>query len=204
MEITKESLIAFGMKEVGGEARAIFSMNKVISVGEDTMSICVTNVRNASELCLILPDGAFLYLKAESIEDLQRFEKCIGSYESAEKFETMTELEQMNAWLQTGDRGVSSETIFSVLSGVKIARKCGHPYDPADFFRCYQLLKAVPAWRARIGEMANVSQVWVILVENWDELEVLAIECEKMKFRDKEWLDLDSKLFYLGAKTKCL
>ena len=88
MEITKENLIAFGMKETEGDEKMIFPMKKVISIpnedadeDEGELAICVTQMRNASELCLMLPDGACIYLAAESIEDLQTFEKCIASYE---------------------------------------------------------------------------------------------------------------------------
>ena len=88
MEITKENLITFGMKETEGYKKMIFPMKKVISIpnedadeDEGELAICVTQMRNASELCLMLPDGACIYLAAESIEDLQTFEKCIASYE---------------------------------------------------------------------------------------------------------------------------
>lgn len=88
MEITKENLITFGMKETEGDEKMIFPMKKVISIpnedadeDEGELAICVTQMRNASELCLTLPDGSCIYLAAESIEDLQTFEKCIASYE---------------------------------------------------------------------------------------------------------------------------
>lgn len=88
MKITKENLITFGMKETEGDEKMIFPMKKVISIpnedadeDEGELVICVTQMRNASELCLMLPDGACIYLAAESIEDLQTFEKCIASYE---------------------------------------------------------------------------------------------------------------------------
>jgi hypothetical protein len=88
MEITKENLITFGMKETEGDEKMIFPMKKVISIqnedadeDEGDLAICVTQMRNASELCLMLPDGACIYLDVQSIEDLQTFEKCIASYE---------------------------------------------------------------------------------------------------------------------------
>jgi len=88
MEITKENLIIhFGMKETEGEDMNLFPLKKVISLPseclEETeeMAIAVTTMRNRSELCMIMPDGALMYLTAESIEDLIVFEKSIGSYE---------------------------------------------------------------------------------------------------------------------------
>lgn len=87
MKITKGSLISFGMKETEGDEKMLFPMKKVISIpnenpeaDEGELAICVTQMRNIAELCLMLPDGC-IYLAAESIEELQIFEKCIASYE---------------------------------------------------------------------------------------------------------------------------
>lgn len=76
------------------------------------------------------------------------------------------------AWIKNGDTGISSETIWSVLSGCPVART-GFPLDPADFGRCYRLLKAMPGWRARLGEVADKYPEWRPLVDAWDELTTL-------------------------------
>lgn len=88
MAITKEQLLEFGMKETTGDERLIFPMEKVISIPNDDaeedegkLAICVTQMRNQPELCLMMPDGACLYLAAETIEELKIFEKCIASWE---------------------------------------------------------------------------------------------------------------------------
>ncbi len=93
MEITKESLISvFGMKETEGNEKILFPLKKVISIKDEEeeseeedgeLAICVTNQRNRSELCLMLPTGDCIYLVAETIEDLQTFEKCIAVFETA-------------------------------------------------------------------------------------------------------------------------
>jgi hypothetical protein len=83
--ITKESLLKYGMQEVTDESKMIIPMKKVLtSSSEDgtEMAICVTNLRNKSELCLMLPDGSCLYLWVKTIEELQIFEHCILLYES--------------------------------------------------------------------------------------------------------------------------
>jgi len=84
--INKENLILYGMTEVG--CSFVTPMKKVISVpnedeedNEGELSICLTNMRNTTEICLSLPDGGILYLNVQSIEQLKAFEKCIGSYE---------------------------------------------------------------------------------------------------------------------------
>ena len=59
-------------------------------------------------------------------------------------------------WLASWDTGISSKTIWAVMTG-----RCsegrftpGVPHDPSDFGRCYRLLAAFPAWRARLPEVA--------------------------------------------------
>ena len=83
--------------------------------------------------------------------------------------------ENLNNWLANGNRGISSEAITSHLTGINFRGPwgLGHPYDPSDFGRCMELLEAVPEFRPRLKEMAEVSPVWAELVENWDELEKL-------------------------------
>lgn len=85
MKITKESLIKFGMIEQQGDEKIIFPLKKVISIPnedeEGEIAICVTTLRNAHELCLVLPDGAIIYLAPDNIEHLKKFEMCIASYE---------------------------------------------------------------------------------------------------------------------------
>lgn len=74
-------------------------------------------------------------------------------------------------WLRRGERGVSSEAIFSHLTGVPIGARWMHPpSDPDDLRRCRLLLAQVPEFAARIGEMAGVSDQWARLVARWDEL----------------------------------
>lgn len=73
-------------------------------------------------------------------------------------------------WLQHGERGMSSETMFGVISGLSLGHRASHPYDPDDFRRCYLLLKAVPEWREKLPMLRPVSKAWSNLVDHWDEL----------------------------------
>lgn len=85
------------------------------------------------------------------------------------------------AWLTNGDTGISSETIWSVLMNRRIAKPHWHadvPHDPADFGRCYRLLKVMPSWRARLPEVAEKYPKWAPLVAAWDELTALYEEEE--------------------------
>lgn len=76
-------------------------------------------------------------------------------------------------WLASGERGISSEFIFYVMTGLPAGKtrsgSC-HPYDPDDFKRCEKLLRAVPEFRDRLDEMRVVSPVWDALVSNWDRM----------------------------------
>lgn len=85
----------------------------------------------------------------------------------------MLGVDEFREWLESGERGSSSETIVSVLTGVPISPRLDHPYDPADFRRCELLLRAVPAARAEFHRMSEVSKTWAGLVEAWDELVAL-------------------------------
>lgn len=78
------------------------------------------------------------------------------------------------AWLIGRDTGVSSKTLFAALAGVADrARPSCHydvPYDADDFGRCVRLLEAVPAWRPRLPEVAEMFPAWRPLVRDWDAL----------------------------------
>lgn len=77
----------------------------------------------------------------------------------------------MISWLANGDRGVSSNTIFSHLTGVNALVFGGcHPLDPDDLWRCRELLKRCPELKAELPRMATKSKEWAALVPEWDNL----------------------------------
>ena len=77
-------------------------------------------------------------------------------------------------WALGGDTGVSSLTIYSVMTGHRWAgwgcRDFDAPYDPADFGRCYRLLKLFPHWRPRLGEVAAACPRFAGIVREWNAL----------------------------------
>ena len=86
----------------------------------------------------------------------------------------MNTKDKLIKWFCTGDTGVSSKAIAAQMTGNSKVRAWGdHPGDNGDFGRCHELLKAVPEFRGRIGEMAQRSPQWAALVDCWDELEAL-------------------------------
>jgi hypothetical protein len=82
--------------------------------------------------------------------------------------------EPMMEWLRNGERSISSETIFEVMTGISLIRQrhCT-PQDPSDFNRCYGLLLEVPEFRGRIKEVGETFPDWKPFTDNWDELEHL-------------------------------
>lgn len=73
-------------------------------------------------------------------------------------------------WLASGQRGNSSETMFTHLTGVNAntSTPLSHPYDPADVRRCWLLLEDVPELKASFARMAEVSPQWAALVKDWN------------------------------------
>lgn len=77
-EITKESLEKYGMKLTGDPE---VPMLKVLGEGSAGMvTIGVSRYRNADEFTMSF-DGGMFYLNIECIEDLEKFESMIQSYE---------------------------------------------------------------------------------------------------------------------------
>lgn len=80
-------------------------------------------------------------------------------------------------WLANGRRGISSDTMFTVMTGVDATRYGyqSHPHDPDDLDRCLALLHDVPELRAKLPLMAKASPEWAALIAVWDQLEALHI-----------------------------
>lgn len=86
-------------------------------------------------------------------------------------------------WLATGDRGASSEALFSVLSGFECADGSRSlPQDPDDFKRCLVMLEACPELSSKLPHMATVNPTWSVLISHWEELKAL-LEAEAPDWR---------------------
>ncbi|GAB7082343.1 hypothetical protein [Megalodesulfovibrio paquesii] len=84
-------------------------------------------------------------------------------------------------WLANGERGLSSNALFTRLTGVDALGRDKkwwrfHPLDPADFRRCVLLLETVPGFREKLPLMCDVSPQWAALVAHWEELEALLVD----------------------------
>lgn len=76
-------------------------------------------------------------------------------------------------WFDGPDTGVSSKAIWHVMMETAAPRETRLPQDPDDFGRCYRLLRAFPAWRNRLAEVADKLPAWAPLVREWDALSSL-------------------------------
>ncbi|WP_330253086.1 hypothetical protein OG874_00275 [Nocardia sp. NBC_00565] len=88
-------------------------------------------------------------------------------------------LADFDGWLNHGDRGLSSNMIVAVITGVtdlpgkRVQASLHLPGDAGDFWRCENLLRAVPNAREHLDLVAAESPEWAALVEHWDELVTL-------------------------------
>jgi hypothetical protein len=76
----------------------------------------------------------------------------------------------LGEWLRGRDTGLSSKTIWSVMTGMPVSCDPSIPRDPSDFGRCYRLLKLFPSWRANLYLVAEKHPDWAQLVAAWDKL----------------------------------
>lgn len=93
-----------------------------------------------------------------------------------------------NRWLQIGEQGLSSQAIFTRMTGLNLLGQWGQwgawtPSDPADLRRCRLLLEMVPEFAGRFDVMKAASAKWAIAVEYWDEL------CRIMDEEAPKWRD---------------
>jgi len=135
-------------------------------------------IRNEKLLCTkcgreqVVPFPIDIDMFSAMITQFQKSHKdCKQTYTPPIVNMELTREERERWWLQHGERGQSSKSIFAKLSvtGLKEAT-CNYPYDPDDFSRCYALLKIVPEFRAELHKMKEEGGVWSDYVDNWDNM----------------------------------
>lgn len=75
-------------------------------------------------------------------------------------------------WFVSHDTGISSETIWSVMTRWPVSR-VGTPSDPSDFGRCHRLLELFPSWRRRLHLVGEKYPAWRPFVREWSDLTAL-------------------------------
>ena len=101
----------------------------------------------------------------------KKHSKCKQTWKPKEIIQDSNINDRMNQWLASGERGISSDTLFEKLSGRGLgSRYKSHPLDPNDFRRCYLLLKLIPEWKNDLDKLREINYTWDQLVNNWDKL----------------------------------
>lgn len=76
---------------------------------------------------------------------------------------------QIGEWLAKGDVGISSKTMVAIALGAESGR-FDAPYDPSDFYRCYELVKQVPAIRNSFDDIAKKVPAFAGILRDWGSL----------------------------------
>lgn len=108
--------------------------------------------------------------------------------------------DNINNWLAHGERGASSETIVSHLTGINIAKHPSHPCDPSDFYRCYQLVEACPEIKAELQLVKSISPTWQKIIENWDTLVAMLLVTEE---QENKTGDNDGNMYVFMKSLGC-
>lgn len=70
-------------------------------------------------------------------------------------------------WMRSGDTGVSSETMALIAMGATRG-DFDAPYDPADFGRCYRLVKANPVIKESFAKISELVPQFKPILKNWE------------------------------------
>ena len=86
-------------------------------------------------------------------------------------------------WLARGDRGASSDTLFTVLTGIDALRgtAAAHPTDANAFGRCRKLVEACPEIAGKLPAMRFNSPHWRAVIGRWQPL------CDMMDREAPNW-----------------
>lgn len=178
---------------VGGNERVAYTIEHrgecILIDGEVPMSAFGTLVMLAPKDSVMDPDAArmlgvtFAFGPADQLETLRAARADAEVKHQSAMFPELSPGAQR--WLACGERGASSEALFSRLTGVNCTRgyrdgvaKADHPYDPADFRRCRLMLEACPELEARLNDAAGMSKEWAALIQAWGTLcDTLDAEC---------------------------
>jgi hypothetical protein len=149
----------------------------VLAFGPQPMDIFARAIKTCGKSAVVDQDVARMAGAMMACGDRQALDALRAKLESgaldAQRQQTPLLSEAASKWLAHGSRGISSNTMFSVLTGVDAlgGRHGSHPHDPDDLDRCLRLLAAVPELRAKLPLMAKQSPEWAALVEHWQAIE---------------------------------
>jgi len=113
-----------------------------------------------------------------------------GALDAVRKKYPQTKLMHGSAeWIAYGERGTSSEALFSHLTSIHIVHprdRAAHPRDPDDLRRCMLMMDAVPQVIHSSAIVSELSPEWARLMARWAELRI-AFETECPNWRTGPW-----------------
>lgn len=80
-------------------------------------------------------------------------------------------------WLNNGDRDVSTDTIVSTLTNVKITTLGWHPHYHSSIGKIIKLMEAEPLIKEKFSFMKFVNTEWKLISENFDLIQKHYEEC---------------------------
>lgn len=170
------------------------------------MKVKHTTIRNGALFCLNCGQKTALSLPIEISKLSQKIrafnllhEDCPKTWEEPKPNQAQSIEERAKFWFEHGERGLSSEAIFSFF--LKKPGYTNHPLDPSDFKRCFGLLEFVPEWRKRILEISTLSPEWNVLAANWETLENLYLSAKESN-KQKDWGEMYEFMQKLFKKAK--
>lgn len=179
---------------IGGHERVAYTVehrgNCVLITGAVPASALTALTKLVPEDSVMDPDAArmvgctFAFGPADELEAIRK-SAAAGAIQR-QRVENPGLSEAATRWLASGERGVSSNTIFAHLTGIDAlrGRSKGYPYDPSDFRRCQMLLDQVPELQPHFHRMREVSPQWANLVDTWPAI-VAAMDEEAPGWRDE-------------------
>lgn len=104
------------------------------------------------------------------------------------------------AWLDEGDRGLSSEAIVAAITGIVLNDdNTASPWDAGDFRRCTALLHRVPALVPHLDRVAAINATWAEIVARWSHLSELGAMAGS---NDLAWEQLTDELQEIHRRTE--
>ena len=95
-----------------------------------------------------------------------------GAYNDAPAL-TASIKDRLDWWLERGERGVSSDTIYSAFTSSAPRHGADIPYDPDDYSRCRALFDLIPEWRKDLSPLVARYPWYKPVADNWDEMDRL-------------------------------
>lgn len=112
----------------------------------------------------------------------QKFEAdCEKSAKELDK--EMDTRKKIVSWINGGDVGCSSQTLWSIMMGIDCDPSI--PYDRWDFGRCHRLLQMVDKETQKecLKEVAQKYPIWIPYEREWEKLTELYVKGNEEEFK---------------------